>query len=162
MFGTPTVIRPSASVSVGVVGPKGSSLIGAARVPTSADGYDGDFYVDLTASDVRLYGPKATGAWPTSYLSLVGPQGAPGPQILSGGGAPTSSIGNNGDYYIATSTSTLYGPKNTGAWPTPGISLVGGTGAPGPANTITIGSVTTLTPGSAATATLSGTAPIKL
>ena len=159
MFGTPTIIRPSASVSVGVVGPKGSSIVGAQRAPTSADGFDGDYFLALVAGAVRLYGPKASGAWPTTFLSLVGPQGAPGPQILSGGGAPTAAIGNNNDYYIDFAASVLYGPKTTGAWPTPGVSLVGVQGLPGPANTLTIGSITQLPPGATPTVTITGTAP---
>ncbi len=123
MFGKPTIIRPSASVSIGVVGPRGASLIGFPRPPLVTDGNDGDYFIDLTASDVRLYGPKTSGIWPSSYLSLVGPQGSPGPQILSGPGAPTQAIGTSGDYYLDTAASIFYGPKTTGQWPTPGISL---------------------------------------
>jgi hypothetical protein len=54
--------------------------------------------------------------------------------LLSGSAAPTGSVGNDGDFYIRTSNSTLYGPKAAGTWPT-GVSLIGpagtnGTGVP--------------------------------
>jgi hypothetical protein len=38
----------------------------------------------------------------------------------------------DGDFYINTATNTLFGPKAGGAWPS-GVSLVGPTGATGPA-----------------------------
>ena len=42
----------------------------------------------------------------------LGPQGLPGSQILSGGGAPESDLGAIGDYYLDTNTNELYGPKS--------------------------------------------------
>ena len=58
--------------------------------------------------------------------------------MLNGTGAPGSSVGNNGDFYIDTAADVLYGPKAGGTWPTPGLSLAGSTGpagATGPAGT---------------------------
>jgi hypothetical protein len=60
----------------------------------------------------------------------VGPQGPSGKTILNGTAAPTSSDGSDGDFYLRTSTSTLYGPKAGGIWPS-GVSLVGPAGADG-------------------------------
>ena len=57
---------------------------------------------------------------------LPGPQGDAGTNgrtILSGSVNPTTQ-GDNGDFYINTSTSTLFGPKASGTWP-PGVSLIG-------------------------------------
>lgn len=50
-----------------------------------------------------------------------GPDGTPGPQatgssFIAGVGVPASSIGNNGDLYVDTATSNLYGPKTAGNW----------------------------------------------
>lgn len=53
-------------------------------------------------------------------VSQTGPRGS---SVLSGSGAPTSAVGVNGDFYIDLSTYDLYGPKASGAWPTPGLSL---------------------------------------
>jgi hypothetical protein len=49
----------------------------------------------------------------------------PAPQTVHNGTtAPGSGLGNDGDFYIDTATSNLYGPKAAGAWPAP-VSLVG-------------------------------------
>jgi len=55
--------------------------------------------------------------------------------VLNGTSAPTSGTGANGDFFINTTASIIYGPKAGGAWPA-GVSLVGpagATGATGPA-----------------------------
>lgn len=44
--------------------------------------------------------------------------------VLSGSGAPGSSLGSNGQIYIDTATDTLYGPKSGGSWGS-GIVLTG-------------------------------------
>ena len=73
---------------------------------------------------------------PASTLIVpAGPQGGNGTNgatVLNGILAPTGGQGNNGDFFINTATSTIYGPKAAGAWPA-GVSLVGNTGAQGPA-----------------------------
>jgi hypothetical protein len=55
--------------------------------------------------------------------------------IISGTGPPTSAVGFNGDFYIDTATSTMYGPKASDEWPpaaTPlsGNTIFNGSGAP--------------------------------
>jgi hypothetical protein len=50
--------------------------------------------------------------------------------ILNGKGAPKSSLGNNGDFYIDTRSLLIYGPKAKGKWPTP-QSIQGPTGPSG-------------------------------
>jgi hypothetical protein len=52
--------------------------------------------------------------------------------ILNGSTVPASGIGNNGDFYLDTTSETLYGPKAGGSWPASGTSLVGPPGAAGP------------------------------
>jgi len=75
----------------------------------------------------------------SSGSSIPGPQGPPGPQGIAGTNGktilndtinPQSAIGNDGDFFINTSTSTLFGPKSAGAWPQ-GISLIGPQGPAG-------------------------------
>lgn len=53
-----------------------------------------------------------------------------GKSLLSGAVAPVNSIGVDGDFYINTQTSTLFGPKASGSWPS-GTSLIGAQGTPG-------------------------------
>ena len=50
--------------------------------------------------------------------------------ILSGVGAPSNSIGIDGDFYIDVKNSNIYGPKIKKKWPT-AVSLKGTNGAPG-------------------------------
>ena len=50
--------------------------------------------------------------------------------IRNGIGAPKSSLGNDGDFYIDTRSLFIYGPKRKGKWPAP-QNLQGPTGASG-------------------------------
>ncbi|MFE0326323.1 hypothetical protein ACFW08_05840 [Streptomyces sp. NPDC058960] len=60
-----------------------------------------------------------------NYVVVQGPPGRPGSQLYSGTGAPASSLGVSGDYYIdTTSTNTrLYGPKGSTDWPSSSVFL---------------------------------------
>jgi hypothetical protein len=55
---------------------------------------------------------------------------APVNTILNGKGAPKSSLGIDGDFYIDVRSLLIYGPKRKGKWPTP-QNLQGPTGASG-------------------------------
>jgi hypothetical protein len=60
-----------------------------------------------------------------------GPTGPEGKTVRYGTGAPSNALGVDDDFYIATDTSMIYGPKAAGAWPA-GKSLVGAPGGGGP------------------------------
>jgi len=64
--------------------------------------------------------------------TLIVPSGPAGRSnnILSGSGAPSGSLGFDGDLYYDTGTDSIYGPKNNGLWG-PATSLVGAAGPPG-------------------------------
>lgn len=62
-----------------------------------------------------------------------GTDGTDGNTILNGVGAPDNGLGVDGDFYLDTSTSELYGAKAGGVWPTPPTSLVGAKGDKGDA-----------------------------
>jgi hypothetical protein len=125
------LVGPTGSTgSTGSAGTNGKSVLNGTAAPTT-EGVDGDFY--LRTSNSTLYGPKASGAWPGSPVSLVGPTGSTGSTgsagtngntVLSGSGAPTSQ-GVNGDFYIDTTAKVIYGPKASGSWPGSGTSMVG-------------------------------------
>lgn len=51
--------------------------------------------------------------------------GSSGNSLLNGSSNPATGVGNNGDFYINTSTYTLYGPKANGAWPATGAAMLG-------------------------------------
>jgi lysophospholipase L1-like esterase len=111
----------------------GNTILSGTTDPASGTGNNGDFYINTTSH--AIFGPKASGAWP-SGTSMVGPTGATGANgtngntVLSGTVDPASGTGNNGDYYINTTSHTIFGPKASGAWPG-GVALVGPTGAAG-------------------------------
>ncbi|MBK7762732.1 MAG: tail fiber domain-containing protein [Bacteroidetes bacterium] len=100
--------------------------------PTNTIGNNGDFYIN-TASN-QIFGPKSSGVWPSTGTSLIGPTGASGINgntILNGSSNPSSGQGVNGDFFLNTTSKTLFGPKSAGVWPSSGTSLIGPTGATG-------------------------------
>jgi glycerophosphoryl diester phosphodiesterase len=66
---------------------------------------------------------------------IQGVAGTPGRTVLSGATNPNGAVsGAVGDFYINTSTSTIFGPKTSATattWPTSGTSLVGPQGPQG-------------------------------
>ena len=60
--------------------------------------------------------------------------GSGGATLTSGPSNPTNGTGNDGDFYINTTTNQIFGPYNNGTWPA-GTSLVGPEGPAGPAGT---------------------------
>ena len=93
----------------GAAGPRGATGVAGPRGATGAAGTKGD----------------------TGPAGSQGPAGADGRTVLSGTTAPTSAAGVDGDFYLDTETSTLYGPKADGSWPDGGTSLVGQQGPKG-------------------------------
>jgi len=148
-WGTPLSLKSSGSTQgpagpqgpqgpQGVAGTPGSQIYSGSGAPAASLGNNGDFYLDKQG--YLLYGPKTNNTWGSPILlqgaqGIQGPQGpagVPGSQIFSGNGAPSSTIGNTGDYYLDKSTGNFYGPKTTSGWGSP-IPLKGANGAQGPA-----------------------------
>ncbi|SOY60146.1 conserved hypothetical protein; putative exported protein [Cupriavidus taiwanensis] len=112
----------------GNTGAAGNTILSGSVDPTDGVGNNGDYYINTSTS--TLFGPKANGTWPAG-VPLGSTTGSPPPSggaVLTGAGAPDNSLGNNGDYYLDTSTWTLYGPKADGVWPA-GVTLTGGSGS---------------------------------
>ncbi|ABF42396.1 hypothetical protein Acid345_3395 [Candidatus Koribacter versatilis Ellin345] len=80
-------------VAVTVVSPylAGHMLLHGTAAPSSGDGNDNDFFLNTTAS--CLYGPKASGAWPGSCTSIIGPPGAGNIASLTGDGSGINVAG---------------------------------------------------------------------
>lgn len=68
---------------------------------------------------------------PQGATGATGAAGTNGNTVLNGTSNPTSQ-GVNGDFYLNTLTSCLYGPKSAGTWPASCTSLIGPTGPQGP------------------------------
>ncbi|RWU08265.1 hypothetical protein DPV69_07765 [Pedobacter chitinilyticus] len=117
---------------MGPAGTDGTVIYSGETAPDPTLGKAGDFYISRLP--VMLYGPKNANLGWGIGTSLKGADGANGTNgtngntILNGGGPPQNTQGNNGDYYIDLTTYTMYGPKNGGAWPYPGVSLKGADG----------------------------------
>lgn len=58
----------------GVQGPRGNAVLNGAGAPGPTVGINGDYYVDTTGypTSAILYGPKASGTWPGSGVSVGG------------------------------------------------------------------------------------------
>jgi hypothetical protein len=115
----------------GANGANGSVIYSGATTPPAATGVVGDFYINLSTG--LLYGPKTASGWGTgiSLKGQTGAAGAAGSQIFSGSGAPASTTGSIGDYYLDKTNYLLYGPKTATGWGTP-IALQGPAGPAGP------------------------------
>lgn len=106
--------------------------IGAGN-PANTLGADGDYYLQLdTAGNRYFVGPKANGAWPSTYYSVQGPTG---PGLLSGAGAPASSVGAQGQGYVDLQSGTTYS-KNASGW-----SLITSNAFQGPIGPATLANV---------------------
>lgn len=99
----------------------------AALTPTAAD--RGKLVWKLDTNEFFFLANHVGPVW-IGALGVGGPVGPKGPGVLSGIVAPTSE-GTEGDFYLDTMTSMIYGPKGPASWPA-GVSLVGATGATGP------------------------------
>jgi hypothetical protein len=106
--------------------PTGNELItSTASAPSSAAGQTGDAYLyhgGGGSTFANLYGPKVATGWPSTYVSLVGPQGAAG---------PTGSSGTNG------SSGANGAPGAAGSSGANGLSIYNSTVAPSSGNGIT-------------------------
>jgi hypothetical protein len=122
----------------GPTGPPGYSpvYIVAAGAPNAGVGSDHDMYINSSTGDV--YGPKINGVWGPIVCNIKGPTGATGatgaagysPQYIVAAGPP-GAVGNNGDMYINSTTSDVYGPKASGAWGGIVCNIKGIQGPPG-------------------------------
>ena len=122
----------------GIDGNDGATWSAGTSAPSG--GNNNDLYFKSDTNDVYQ---NISGTW-TLIANIQGATGAAGSDgangadgaagidgktVLYGAVDPTSE-GNNGDFYINTSTHFIFGPKATGSWPS-GTSLVGPTGAAG-------------------------------
>ena len=111
-------------------GVNGKTIHNGTADPISV-GVEGDFYINTTTNE--LWGPRGVSDWVgTGPVDLVGPpgdDGLDGNTVRSGSGAPLDASGVNGDFYINTATSQIWGPKASDTWVGTGpTDLVGADG----------------------------------
>lgn len=132
----------------GVIGPTGPApnLIGVNTTLTDPTG---------SASG------SITGTNPNYTINVTIPRGA---QILTGTANPAAGTGMIGYWYLNNTTWDIFEKTGAATWTLRGNIKgakgdLGNTGATGPANSLTIGTVSASAPGSAPSATIGGAAP---
>lgn len=120
----------------GAAGPQGPQGIQGIQGPAGDDGADGaqgpqgiqgPAGADGDDGAVGPQGPQGV----QGVAGNDGADGADGSTVRSGTTVPSAGLGNDGDFYIRTTTNEKYGPKTGGAWGAP-VSLIGPQGAVGP------------------------------
>lgn len=135
----------------GATGANGSTVLNGAGAPSSGSGVDGDFY--LRTDTTCLYGPKASGVWPGSCTTLIGPAGATGATGSAGAAGATGATGVAGAAGAtgpAGATGTAGAAGATGATGPQGLTgAAGATGPSGPSGAAGAGMwlMTGITPG---------------
>jgi hypothetical protein len=106
-------------------GTNGLSILLGSGPPANSLGVDGQpGYLDTTSN--LLYGPKVSGAWPTTGTQFGG-------NFILKSGAPASVDGQAGNLSLDITAGFIYGPKTSSGWPSqPLLSLVGPRGVAGP------------------------------
>ncbi len=149
--------------ATGPGGYDGAKWLSGSGAPSTLVGASGDFWLDTTngrvygpkssgswGSPLQLQsgpagptGPSgvngspgtagSVGATGPAGASVTGPTGAAGATAIGGNGAPISTVGRNGDWYLDIAAGALYGPKAGGAWGGVTVTLKGATGPTGAA-----------------------------
>jgi hypothetical protein len=113
----------------GPAGPAGATGAAGPAGATGAAGPAGATGAAGPAGPIGNTGPAGP-AGATGATGTAGTNGLDGKTVLNGTSNPTGGTGVNGDFYINTTTSQIFGPKAGGVWPS-GVSLVGPAGANG-------------------------------
>jgi len=121
----------------GESGAPGSQIYVGSGAPSTAQGLDGDLYLNSATGDVYKH---AAGSWGSPAANIKGPQGIQGQAGATGAQGATGNTGAAGA---------------TGAQGS--IGATGANGTNGAAATVAVGTTTTLAPSSSATVTNSGT-----
>jgi hypothetical protein len=76
-------------------GLNGNTILNGATIPVAGMGANGDFYLNTATN--TLFGPKVSGAWPSTGILLVGPVGPTGPEGPVGAIGPKGEKGDSGN-----------------------------------------------------------------
>ena len=186
------IILADAAAAAGAAGTL-NTIYTTSGAPSSGLGINGDFAIDSAAK--MLYGPKASGSWPSgvslagatyattsSTSATIGSSGSKSLTVGTGLGYSTGTRLRASDHsnptvnymegvttsYTSSTGALVFTADNSagsGTLTSWDVNIAGdkgstgSTGATGPANSLSIGTVTTGAAGSSAAATITGTAP---
>ena len=88
----------------------GSAILSGSGAPDASKGEKGDYYLDITTSD--LYTKTETGWGTTPIMNLRGLQGNPG---INGQDGQTPRIGDNGNWWVGNTDLNVKAQGNPGA-----------------------------------------------
>ena len=91
------------------------------------------YYTDARVAAALTAGDNITIDYPDSNGTITISSSGGTNTIRSGSAAPSDGLGTDGDFYIDTASTTIYGPKSGGTWGS-GTSLVGADGSDATAN----------------------------
>lgn len=126
--------------STGARGEKGDTGSQGAKGDTGSQGPRGEQGPQGNQGDIGPQGDQGTQGeqGPQGDQGSVGPQGdkgdtgAAGTAVLSGSSIPDPALGQLGDFYIDTTTYSIYGPKTGSGWGTPTCLIGPAGGGPTP------------------------------
>ena len=113
---------------VGPAGEDGSMMYSGQGAPSTDIGTEGDYFINTDNGE--MFGPKDNDGWGNPIMVLMGQDGQDGEdgsQIHAGSGAPSTSLGQIGDFYLDQANYDMYGPKTDQGWGSP-INLKGADG----------------------------------
>ncbi|MDY0049711.1 MAG: tail fiber protein [Halothiobacillaceae bacterium] len=120
---------PGPQGPAGAQGPQGVAGAQGPAGPQGATGASGPQGVPGMAGPQGPEGAAGAAGSPGAQ-GAQGAQGSTGAGVLSGNVDPQATDGREGDFYLNTLTSTLFGPKLSGNWGV-GVPLIGPQGAQG-------------------------------
>ena len=110
-WGTPVSLKGTPGNN-GAAGEAGTKIHSGNGAPAADKGNEGDWYIDTV--NKRLYGPKTTAGWPTTYIGLGGntapsPSPTPNPTPTPN---PNPDVVTPADYELSSDGKTLVEWKN--------------------------------------------------
>lgn len=120
-------VNETVTLLQGPTGPQGETGLTGATGETGPQGLTGATGEQGPIGLTGATGPEGPQGL-TGATGSAGADGADGKTVLSGSGDPTTE-GTDGDFYLNTTTTILFGPKAT-TWPA-GVSLIGPQGLTG-------------------------------
>jgi hypothetical protein len=101
--------EPGPDGADGPPGVDGKTVLNGVGAPDNSLGSDGDFYIDTTPGELKLYGPKAAGDWPDGIGFITSPTDE-SPMIIGGLASIVTEAPTSESLYPASALSLAQAP----------------------------------------------------